>query len=38
MSQMLSHVSDRVAESEAVGAPVSLPVAQRPDLVRASAA
>jgi len=38
MSQMLSHVSDRVAESEAVGAPVSLPVAQRPALVRASAA
>lgn len=39
MSQMLSHVSDRVAESEAVGAPVSLPVAQRSDaMVRASAA
>jgi len=38
MSQMLSHVSDRVAESEAVGAPVSLPVAQSPALVRASAA
>ena len=37
MSQMLSHVSERVAESEAVGAPVSLPVA-RPNLVRASAA
>jgi len=35
---MLSHVSDRVAESEAVGAPVSLPVAQSPALVRASAA
>jgi len=36
MSQMLSHVSDRVAESEA-GSPVLLPVA-RPNLVRASAA
>jgi len=39
MSQMLIHVSSRVAESEAVGAPVALSVAQRPDtLVRASAA
>jgi XRE family transcriptional regulator, stress-response regulator len=39
MSQMLSHVSDRVAESEAVGAPVALSVAKPSDtMVRASAA
>ncbi len=39
MSKMLSHVSDRVAESEAVGSPVALAVARRPEsVVRASAA
>jgi hypothetical protein len=39
MSRMLSHVSDRVAESEAVSALVTLPVGQRSDtMVRASAA
>jgi transcriptional regulator with XRE-family HTH domain len=39
MSTMLSNVSDRVAESEAVSALVTLPMGQRPDaLLRASAA
>ncbi|MEO6142393.1 MAG: helix-turn-helix transcriptional regulator [Dermatophilaceae bacterium] len=39
MSTMLSHVSDRVAESEAVSALVTLPIAQRSEaLLRASAA
>ncbi len=39
MSTMLSHVSDRVAESEAVSALVTLPIGQRSDaLLRASAA
>lgn len=39
MSQMLSHVSHRVARSEAISAPVSLPVGKRSDpMVRASAA
>jgi transcriptional regulator with XRE-family HTH domain len=39
MSQMLSHVSHRVAQSEAMSAPLALPVAQRPEtMVRASAA
>jgi transcriptional regulator with XRE-family HTH domain len=39
MSRMLSHVSDRVAESEAVSALVTLPIGQRSDtMVRASAA
>jgi len=39
MSQMLSDVSDRAAESEAVSALVTLPMPQRPEsLVSASAA
>jgi transcriptional regulator with XRE-family HTH domain len=39
MSTMLSNVSDRVAESAAVSALLSLPIGQRPDpLLRASAA
>ena len=39
MSTMLSNVSDRVAESEAVSALVTLPMGQRPSTVlRASAA
>jgi len=39
MSRMLSDVSDRVAESEAVSALVSLPIGRRSDtLLRASAA
>ena len=39
MSQMLSDVSDRAAESEAVSALLTLPMPQRPDtLVSASAA
>jgi transcriptional regulator with XRE-family HTH domain len=39
MSQMLSDVSDRAAESEAVSALVTLPIGRRSDtLVRASAA
>jgi transcriptional regulator with XRE-family HTH domain len=39
MSQMLSDVSDRAAQSEAVSALVTLPISQRSDtMVRASAA
>jgi transcriptional regulator with XRE-family HTH domain len=38
MSQMLSHVSDRVAVTEAISAPVKLPVQRSDTLVRASAA
>jgi hypothetical protein len=39
MSQMLSDVSDRAAESEAISALVTLPISRRSDtMVRASAA